>query len=128
METFEHFEEQERSLGYLDDLGEKLAKEAAEVLAEDPDANLAGLVLEGRSPAVESLWRLVEEGIGKKIEGPRCAGLIPKALAVELLKHGAGLAAVVWLEQNTVSGQLPINVSMEHGLRMGIFQIPRAWD
>jgi hypothetical protein len=57
METFEHFEEQEQSWVYLDDLGERLAKDAAEVLAEEPNASVAGLILE-RTPELEGLWAL----------------------------------------------------------------------
>ena len=87
METFEHFEEQERSWAYLDDLGEKLAKEAAEVLAQDPDAKIAGLILEGRTPEAEGLWVLVEQATGEKLAGPRCAGLIPRDLIAEILRR-----------------------------------------
>jgi hypothetical protein len=128
METFEHFEEQERSWAYLDDLGERLAKDAAEVLAEDPNANVAVLILEGRTPEVESLWALVEQAMGKPMAGSRCAGLIPRPLAVEILRRNAGPEAVKWLEENGVPGRLPVLVSMEHGFRMGVVEIPRTWD
>jgi hypothetical protein len=128
METFEHFEEQERSWAHLDELGQKLAKDAAEVLAEDPRASIAGLILESRTPEAEGLWALVEQAMGEAILGPRCAGLIPKALAVEILKLNAGCDAIAWLEQNAVPGQLPVLVSMEHGFRMGVVAIPRIWD
>jgi hypothetical protein len=57
--------------------------------------------------------------------GPRCAGLIPKSLAVETLERNAGPEAVAWLDQNDLAGRLPILVSMENGFRMGVVEIPR---
>src|SRR5947207_3058922 len=80
------------------------------------------------APGAEGLWWLVEGGTGGKFVGPRSAGLIPRDLAVEILKLNPGAAAVAWLEQNGVLGRLPILVSMHHGFRMGVVEIPRMQD
>lgn len=117
METFQHVDVQYRSSARLDALADELAKAAAVTFETNPEADVVGLIIEGRTPESESLWIAVEHATRRLLKGPCASLLIRRSLAAEILMRSAGPQSVEWLAQNATRGRLAIVISCKHGFR-----------
>jgi hypothetical protein len=120
------FEEQERSIARIEELGRKLAKDAARQLASHPDWKPAGLVLEQGTSEFKSLRNLLAHTCGQELAGPWIAGLATLDAVRQVLAANAGPDAVRWLDENEAAfeGRLLVVVAAKFGFRFGAVPLP----
>lgn len=120
------FEEQERSIAHIEELGRKLAQDAARQFAAHPERKLAGLVLERGTSEFKTFRTLVAEAHGQELAGEWIAGLASLVAVRQVLAANAGPEAVRWLDENEAAfeGRLLVVVAAKSGFRFGAVPLP----
>jgi hypothetical protein len=98
----------------------KLAQEIRELVTEHPGAKAVGLILEAGAAEAEPFRRAMEAQSGQTIGGAGFFGLVPRKMAVDILRTTMP-AALEWLEPDEPhESRLPVVVVMKAGIRLGV--------
>lgn len=114
------FEQREQSIQLMDEHGPSLAKEAAQVAAQQPEAQLVGLIVTPDAAEAKRLAEALSEATGQDLRGRGFVGLVPREFALTILRSNAP-ATLDWLEPQAVGGErrLPLIVATKDGFRLG---------
>ena len=117
MSNFGHFDEQVRSWEHLEELGPQLVEQAIEIQRLEPDAILAGLVVEAGTPEFEALSNRVRFSGESLDQQPGFLGVVPLAVVTSMLDDDGR----TWLRENCPAGteHLPVVATLKNGLRLG---------
>jgi hypothetical protein len=98
----------------------KLADEIRELLAEHPGAKTVGLILEAGAKEAEPFRQALEAQMGQPFGGAGFFGLVPRKMAVDILRTSMP-AALEWLEPDEPhETKLPVVVVMRDGIRLAV--------
>ncbi len=116
----EDFEQQEESLRLLEEHKNALAKEAREMLAENPEAHPVGLIMTPDASEAQAFAKALKAGTGQDLRGRGFVGLVPREMALSILRSNAP-ASLDWLEPKTVGStrRLPLVCATGKGFRLG---------
>lgn len=98
------FEQQEQSMRLMDEHGPSLARDAAEVAAQRPDAQVVGLIVMPDAAEAKRLVEALSQATGQNLRGRGFVGLVPREFALTILRANAP-ATLDWLEPVTEPGQ-----------------------
>ncbi|MEE9390985.1 MAG: hypothetical protein V3W41_00600 [Planctomycetota bacterium] len=116
MSSFDHFDEQVRSWEHLEDRGPQLVEQAIEIQRLEPDAILAGLIIEAGTPEFEALSNRVDLSGESLDQQPGFLGVVPLSVAISMLDDDGR----TWLRENCPVGteHLPVVAILKNGLRL----------
>lgn len=125
MSQVSEFEQQEQSIRLMDDHGPSLAREAADVAAQQADAQLVGLIVTPDAGEAKRLAEALSNATGQDLRGRGFVGLVPREFALTILRSNAP-ATLDWLEPEAVGGErrLPLVVATKDGFRLGASEYP----
>ncbi len=119
-DPFLNFGEQQESYELLEQYREDLAKDAREMLAQNGEEELVGLIVTKDAKEAEALRVLVKQSTGQDHVGRGFAGIAPREFVLALLRATAPLA-VEQLPEGWRDGVrvLPMVVMTKGGVRFG---------
>ena len=116
----------------LEEQKEVLVEEARSVLAAHPTADPVGLLLEATSPVAQAFIAATEKATGHKFRAKGFAGVMPRHVAVEILKDQS--PELLEMLENEPGGEglmrrLPMIAVTKDGARMLVveYEAPEAW-
>ncbi len=116
----------------LEEQKEVLVEEARSVLAAHPTADPVGLLLEATSPVAQTFITATEKATGQKFRAKGFAGVMPRHVAVEILKDQS--PELLEMLENEPGGEglmrrLPMIAVTKDGARMLVveYEAPEAW-
>jgi hypothetical protein len=86
-DPFEQFAEQQASHEMLAEHGPLLARDAAEIAADNPSAQLVGIIVESGAPEAAGLLRVLSQHGMPPAEG--FIGVVPRWMVLDLLRANA---------------------------------------
>jgi hypothetical protein len=100
--------------------GPSLAEEAGDLCQQHPEIQPVGLVLAPDAPAAFEIGRLLEQITKVDLHGKGFIGLVPRSVAVSILRVTAP-AALEWLPPQSDGSErtLPLVALMRDGCRVG---------
>lgn len=109
----------------MDQHGPSLAKEAAQVTAQQPEAQLVGLIVTPDAAEAKRLAEALSKATGQDLRGRGFVGLVPREFALTILRSNAP-ATLDWLSPDSEEGKrrLPLVVATKDGFRLGASDYP----
>ncbi len=119
-DPFQHFDEQRRSYELLDEHRAALVAEARGLLADEPDAEIVGLIVDGDAAEAVAIREAITTATGRPLGELGFRGLAPRAFVVEILR-GTAPATLEWLPSSRTEDRrmLPLVVITKGGVRFG---------
>jgi hypothetical protein len=120
MDPANDFYQQLDSEALLKQHGHELLAEARQLLAQDQEARVAGMIATPDSIDAKALRDALGAGTGQVVPAALMVGIVPRQAVVPLLEQYAG--AVAWREEPWQAQQVfPVVVSTRDGYRFGFF-------
>jgi hypothetical protein len=119
-------DEAKRSERGIEAMGPKLAKQAAMLLRDDPDADPVGLIAEAGTLEARRCRTSFEQMTGVELEGGGVAVILPKDEIAKMLDHQFPEAARDWLFAGTRGRELRLVICTTNGFRVAAVPIPRS--
>ncbi len=106
---------------HVEALVDQLAMEAADILAEQPELRLIGLVVERRGPWFRPFKRLIEEANGEPSKGDWLAAVVDRDPVFEALAVEGGQDAFLFMTEVAGGNQklLPVVIAAAAGYQLG---------
>ena len=117
-DSFEHFGEQQQSYELLEEHREALARDAAEVVAQHPEAQPVGLIMDADASEASELRTLLEKQTGQRVAG--FLGVVPRNMVLDILRANAP-NTLDFLEPGSGGAKrtLPLVAVTKNGFRFG---------
>ncbi len=131
-EDLDQFSQRLHSLLDLDEQKEVLVQQARNVLVEHPDADPVGLLFQAEAPLARGLAAAMEKATGQDFQGRGFVGVMPRRLAVQILKSEK--PELLEALGNVPGGEglmrkLPMIAVTKDGARMLVvdYEAPETW-
>jgi hypothetical protein len=125
MSGFDAFYQQLDSERLLDEHGPRLRDEARAILAQVPDAKVAGMILTPDSREAEPMRQAIAAATGQAVPPGLLVGTCPRAVIEDGLRQHMGTEH--WLEESWQRQRvLPVVVCTRDGMRFGFFGLDDA--
>jgi hypothetical protein len=124
----EHPEEPDASSAPLERFMSAIARDAARVLREHPEAELTGIIAENGTIECRRVRTLLEQGTGKELANTDFAGILPTSALPKVLDHTFPQEAIQWIMDHDAKGALQIIVCTKAAVRVATVAIPSITD
>lgn len=120
-DPFQHFGEQQLSFELLEEHRAALREDALELLAQHPQLELVGLILDGSAAEAAPFQAAFAQASGQRDTGRGFFGVVTRDFVVQILRANAP-ATLDWLPPSRQQGgqrMLPLCAATRHGYRFG---------